>query len=528
MLKGKAAVVTGSTSGIGLGIARALAREGANVVINGFGDKAAIEQERSGIEKEFSVKATYSPADMTKPAEIAEMIRTAEATFGSVDVLVNNAGIQHVAPIEEFPIDKWDAIIAINLSAAFHAMRAAVPGMKARKWGRIITTASAHSLVASPFKAAYVSAKHGLTGLTKTVALEVATFGITANCISPGYVWTPLVEKQIPDTMKARGMTADQILDDGRLTIEGISGASAGAVNAVMLADGLARSGPEEAKKRLAEFWRAASLGGDLPPLQRAAVERLFSFLPMEGSPMQAWVSALSRHLSPYDLNPLNINPLRELVERFVDFETLRKSDVALFVSATNVHTGRLRIFPREKITADVVMASACLPFLFRAVEIDGEPYWDGGYLANPPIFPFFSQTESEDVLIVQINPLARHAVPTSSKDIMNRINEITFNASLMAELRAIDFIGRLIDQGKLERGTSRGKYRRVKAHRIVLDQLGKQLTGETKLSTDYDFFEMLRLSGKRAARRFLDAHFDDIGARSTFDLRAEAQAEWA
>jgi 3-hydroxybutyrate dehydrogenase len=214
MLKGKAAVVTGSTSGIGLGIARALAREGANVVINGFGDKAAIEQERSGIEKEFSVKATYSPADMTKPAEIAEMIRTAEANFGSVDVLVNNAGIQHVAPIEEFPIDKWDAIIAINLSAAFHAIRAAVPGMKARKWGRIITTASAHSLVASPFKAAYVTAKHGLTGLTKTVALEVATFGVTANCISPGYVWTPLVEKQIPDTMKARNMTKEQVIND--------------------------------------------------------------------------------------------------------------------------------------------------------------------------------------------------------------------------------------------------------------------------------------------------------------------------
>jgi 3-hydroxybutyrate dehydrogenase len=214
MLKGKAAVVTGSTSGIGLGIARAMAREGANVVINGFGDKAAIEKERSGIEKEFSVKATYSPADMTKPAEIAEMIRTAESTLGSVDVLVNNAGIQHVAPIEEFPIDKWDAIIAINLSAAFHAMRAAVPGMKARKWGRIITTASAHSLVASPFKAAYVTAKHGLTGLTKTVALEVATFGVTVNCISPGYVWTPLVEKQIPDTMKARNMTKEQVIND--------------------------------------------------------------------------------------------------------------------------------------------------------------------------------------------------------------------------------------------------------------------------------------------------------------------------
>jgi 3-hydroxybutyrate dehydrogenase len=214
MLKGKTAVVTGSTSGIGLGIARALAKEGVNVVVNGFGDKAAIERERAGIEKEFAVKAIYSPADMTKPAEIADMIATAEKTFGSVDVLVNNAGIQHVSPIEDFPIDKWNAIVAINLSAAFHTIRAAVPGMKARKWGRIVNTASAHSLVASPFKAAYVSAKHGLTGLTKTVALELATFGITANCISPGYVWTPLVEKQIPDTMKARNMTEEQVKQD--------------------------------------------------------------------------------------------------------------------------------------------------------------------------------------------------------------------------------------------------------------------------------------------------------------------------
>src|SRR5438093_3763589 len=191
-----------------------MAREGANIVINGFGDKAAIEKERAGIEKEFSVKATYSPADMTKPAEIAEMIRTAESTFGSVDVLVNNAGIQHVAPVEEFPIEKWDAILAINLSAAFHTVRAVVPGMKARKWGRIINTASAHSLVASPFKVAYISAKHGLAGLTKTVALELPTFGATCNCISPGYVWTPLVERQIPDQMKARGMTREQVINE--------------------------------------------------------------------------------------------------------------------------------------------------------------------------------------------------------------------------------------------------------------------------------------------------------------------------
>ncbi|MGC1777720.1 MAG: 3-hydroxybutyrate dehydrogenase [Xanthobacteraceae bacterium] len=214
MLKGKSALVTGSTSGIGLGIARALAAEGANITINGFGDKAAIEKERAGLESEFKVKAIYSPADMTKPDQIAEMVKTSEQAFGSLDVLVNNAGIQHVAPIEDFPIEQWNLIIAINLSAAFHTIRAAIPGMKSRKWGRIINTASAQSLVASPFKSAYVSAKHGLAGLTKTVALEVATLGITANCISPGYVWTPLVEKQIPDTAKARGMTEEQVKRD--------------------------------------------------------------------------------------------------------------------------------------------------------------------------------------------------------------------------------------------------------------------------------------------------------------------------
>ncbi len=214
MLKAKTAVVTGSTSGIGLGIARALAREGANVLLNGFGDAAEIEKTRATIEAEFGVKAAYSPADLAKGAEIAGMIKTAEQSLGAVDILVNNAGIQHVAPIEEFPIEKWDAILAINLSAAFHTVRAVVPGMKARKWGRIINTASAHSLVASPFKVAYISAKHGLAGLTKTVALELATFGATCNCISPGYVWTPLVERQIPDQMKARGMTREQVINE--------------------------------------------------------------------------------------------------------------------------------------------------------------------------------------------------------------------------------------------------------------------------------------------------------------------------
>jgi 3-hydroxybutyrate dehydrogenase len=214
------AVVTGSTSGIGLAIARALAKEGADVVINGFGDAAEIEKTRAAIGAEFGVKALYDGADMSKPDEIAAMVKLAEDKLGGVDILVNNAGVQFVSPIEEFPIDKWNAILAINLSSAFHTIRAATPGMKARKWGRIVNTASAHSLVASPFKSAYVAAKHGLAGLTKTVALELATFGVTANCVSPGYVWTPLVERQIPDTMKARGLTHEQVINDVMLAAQ--------------------------------------------------------------------------------------------------------------------------------------------------------------------------------------------------------------------------------------------------------------------------------------------------------------------
>jgi 3-hydroxybutyrate dehydrogenase len=213
-LKGKSAVVTGSTSGIGLAYARAFAAEGANVLLNGFGEAGEIEATRAAIATDFGVTALYSPADMTKPDEIAAMIAKAESELGAVDILVNNAGIQHVSPIEDFPIEKWDQIIAINLSSAFHGIRAAVPGMKRRGWGRIIQTASAHSLVASPFKSAYVSAKHAIAGLTKTAALELATHKITVNCISPGYVWTPLVEKQIPDTMKARGLTKEQVIND--------------------------------------------------------------------------------------------------------------------------------------------------------------------------------------------------------------------------------------------------------------------------------------------------------------------------
>jgi NTE family protein len=321
----------------------------------------------------------------------------------------------------------------------------------------------------------------------------------------------------------------DCLLEDERIDIEGISGTSAGAINAVMLADGLARGGAAEARKRLDDFWRAASRDGNLPDLQRSVVDRLFSFTPYEGSPVQAWFDAVAQYMSPYDLNPLNINPLRDLIERFVDFDAVRASkEVSLFVSATNVHTGSLRVFPHDKITADAIMASACLPFLFRAVVIEGVPYWDGGYMANPAIFPFFGSTESEDVLIVQINPVERIAMPSTHTEIMNRINEITFNSSLLAEFRAIDFVARMIDQGKLPHGTGEGQYRRINVHRIALDSTFKTLTAGSKLNSDFDFFEMLKKGGAQAARDFLSSHFDDIGVRSTVDLGAEAKAEWA
>ena len=211
---GKCAIITGSTSGIGLGIAQAFAEAGMHVMLNGFGDEAEIEKIRAGVEETYGVKAGYSAADMSKPADIVQMVEDARRLLGKVDVLVNNAGIQHVEAIETFPVAKWDAIIAINLSSAFHATRAVVPEMKARKWGRIVNIASAHGLVASPFKSAYVAAKHGILGLTKTVALETAEHGITVNAICPGYVLTPLVQKQIPETAKARGLSEEQVIKD--------------------------------------------------------------------------------------------------------------------------------------------------------------------------------------------------------------------------------------------------------------------------------------------------------------------------
>jgi 3-hydroxybutyrate dehydrogenase len=240
---GKTAIVTGSTSGIGLGMAEALARAGANVMLNGFGAASEILATRERLAREYDARIAYHGADMTKPAEIAALFATAEKEFGQVDIIVNNAGIQHVAPVEEFPDDKWDAIIAINLSSAFHLTKHAVPGMKKRGWGRVINLASAHALVASPFKSAYVAAKHGIAGFTKTVALEVAQNGITVNAICPGYVRTPLVDKQIPDQAKTRGISEDeviQVLLAGQPTRRFVTVEEVGAFAVFLCSDGAA------------------------------------------------------------------------------------------------------------------------------------------------------------------------------------------------------------------------------------------------------------------------------------------------
>ena len=317
----------------------------------------------------------------------------------------------------------------------------------------------------------------------------------------------------------------DQLLADGRLEVEGISGASAGAINAVMLADGLIHGGPEEARTRLADFWRAVSSNGHLPDLQRGVVDRLFSFVPRQG----VWFGALSRFWSPYELNPLNINPLKDVIDRFVDFEEVRNQrGLELFISATDVHTGELRIFTRKEITPEVIMASACLPLLFRAVEIGGVPYWDGGYSGNPAVSPFLRTTGTEDTLIVQINPLRRRTVPTGTREIMTRVNEINFNASLLSELREVEFVNKLIDEGRLPRGTRRGEFRRIRLHRIALGDAGETLGARSALNTDFEYFETLHKLGQRAMRRFLDAHFDSIGRRSTIDAPDEVEAEVA
>lgn len=308
----------------------------------------------------------------------------------------------------------------------------------------------------------------------------------------------------------------DRILEDPRLAIDGISGTSAGAMNAVVLADGYSKNGAEGARKALEAFWQAVSDEAKRSPLQRSPIDMVLGQWNMDTSPGLVMLDLLSRVASPYTLNPLNINPLQALIDEQVDFNDVRRcSDIKLFIAATNVHTGKVRVFRTNEIDADVVMASACLPNMFQAVEIDGVPYWDGGFMGNPVIFPLIYDTDSLDVLLVQINPIERKTTPRSAREIFNRMNEITFNSSLLRELRAIEFVSRLIEQEKLDQN----RYKKVLLHRIGgADEL-EHLSASSKLNAEWDFLTHLRDIGRDAAGKWLDSHFNDIGINGTVDL---------
>jgi len=312
----------------------------------------------------------------------------------------------------------------------------------------------------------------------------------------------------------------DQLIEDGRLGFEAISGTSAGAMNAVVMADGWIEGGPEGARKGLETFWRAISTDGKLSLAQRTIVDSFFSASPLSSLGIgEFWMGFFKQSASPYDFNPLNINPLKDFLEKEISFENVRRcSDFRLFIAATNVETGKARVFEGRELTADHVMASACLPTVFQAVEIDGVPYWDGGYMGNPALYPLFYGTGSDDILLVQINPLERKGVPKTARDIRNRLNEISFNATLLREMRAIEFVTRLIDKGLL----STKEYKKIRMHRIVLGESLSELDASSKLTAKWDFFLMLKKAGRAAARRWLSDHYDDLGQRSTIDLRTE------
>nr|WP_245404856.1 patatin-like phospholipase family protein [Ancylobacter gelatini] len=316
----------------------------------------------------------------------------------------------------------------------------------------------------------------------------------------------------------------DRLLEDGRIVIEGISGTSAGAMNAAVLASGLARDGNEGGREALTNYWRAVSKDGRTSPLQRTLLDRLLGNWSLNMNPSYIAFDVMSRFLSPYDFNPLNINPLMDLIEEHVDFDAVQScSHVHVFVSATNVHTGKARVFSKKELTPAAIMASACLPFMFQAVEIDDVPYWDGGYMGNPAMFPFYDAVKTDDILLVQINPIIRRETPKTARDINNRMNEITFNASLLAQLRAADFVTRLLNQGKLaEKGNGIDGYRNLRMHRIDGAEKLVALDASTKMNAEWEFLQFLRDIGRESAETFLEKHFDDIGVRSTLDVHEE------
>jgi NTE family protein len=312
----------------------------------------------------------------------------------------------------------------------------------------------------------------------------------------------------------------DRLLEDGRIAFEGVSATSAGAMNATVLAYGLTEGGREGARKALEGFWRRVSHAAAVGPLQPTWLDRLTGNRSLENSPAFIAFDLISRLLSPYQFNPFNRNPLREVLEQSVDFERLRSADcpVKLFLSATNVRTGKIKVFENDVICPERVLASSCLPFLFQAVEIDGEHYWDGGYMGNPAIFPLIYGCDSRDVMIIHINPLERRELPTSAFEIMNRVNEISFNSSLMREMRAISFVTKLIDDNAAEIKT----LKRMLVHAIAADEIMSGLGAASKLNGDWEFLTYLRDQGRDHADKWLVQNFDRLGRESTVDIRKE------
>jgi len=311
----------------------------------------------------------------------------------------------------------------------------------------------------------------------------------------------------------------DHLLEDGRLDVEAISGTSAGAMNAVVYAEGYLDGGREGARKALEAFWRAVSDGGSLSQGWSGAFDKMMMPFGYDKSPMFWWADMVTHYASPYEFNPLGLNPLRDMLSKAVDFKKVRACEnLKLFISATNVKTGKIAVFERQNLTPDHVMASACLPLVFQAVVIDGESYWDGGYMGNPALFPLFYDSACADTMIVQINPIERDETPHTAIEIQNRLNEITFNGALLRELRAVEFVQRLCDQGKI----GPPDYMRPLMHRIDGAAPLSQFSAASKMDSSWSSLTALRDIGRAAAKSWLAKHYDDVGTRDTLDLRAE------
>ncbi len=305
----------------------------------------------------------------------------------------------------------------------------------------------------------------------------------------------------------------DKFLEDGRVYIEAISGTSAGAMNAVVAADGLVEGGEDGARAALHRFWKAVSEQGKLSPIQRSPIDIWMGNWSLESNPVYVAFDMMTRLFSPYDFNPLGLNPLQDILEQEVDFERVRRcTQMALYISATNVETGVVKVFERNDLTPEMVMASACLPFIFKAVEVDGTPYWDGGYMGNPVLYPFFHRSKSQDILVVQINPVHRPGAPRSAPEILQRVNEITFNSSLLKEFRAINFVDELLEEGRLDPE----KYRSIYLHLITSNDELKALGASSKLNSEWAFLKHLFDLGRRAAGDWLDRNYDKLGVESS------------